>query len=58
LRVSAAKDSKCRHQSPVPHGGLFPKYNPGTGTFTSEQINLFVLPSKDIFFVLVGAQKS
>lgn len=37
---------------------LFPKYNPGTGSFTSEQINLFILPSKEIFFVLIGAQKS
>lgn len=37
---------------------LFPKYNPGTGSFVSEQINLFVLPSKDIFFLLIGAQKS
>lgn len=37
---------------------VMPKYNPGTGTFVTEQLNLFLLPTSDMFFLLIGAQKS
>lgn len=37
---------------------LRPKYNPGTGAFVSEQINLFLLPTSDMFFLLIGVQKN
>jgi hypothetical protein len=35
-----------------------PTYNPGTGSFTSEQLNLFILPTSKMFLMLIGYQKS
>lgn len=35
---------------------LMPSYNPGTGSVRSEQLNLFVLPTTDLFMILIGGQ--
>ena len=37
---------------------LFPKYNAGTTSFSSFQLNFFVLPTKDFVLVLGGLQYS
>jgi len=39
-------------------GLLSPSYNPGTGTFTTEQLNIFILPTSKMFLLLIGMQKT